>query len=222
MSEQKQANYIYFGLLFVFLSLLHVYQIFLIENDSILHRTFYIIYAIGQCFLEVGALMLLGSYLVKRLPKILNPLFIVLTFVLFMIHIVDFPLVRLFDWSIWYVLDFVSAESYENFIEMLYASNVSLQTWLIAGIIALLLPMLGVVFFRMTNVIAKNRTPYEFFLHNGQSKCILRFFNQRDIFQSRALQVLSKRNIKDEPIAFELPSIKNEFKQAFEYLFVAE
>jgi len=157
MSEQKHVNYIYFGLLFVFLSLLHVYQIFLIENGSVLHRTFYIIYAIGQCFLEVGALMLLGSYLVKRFPKILNPLFIVSTFVLFMIHIVDFPLVRLFDWSIWYVLDFVSAESYENFIEMLYASNVSLQTWLIAGIIALLLPMLGVVFFRMTNVIAKKR-----------------------------------------------------------------
>jgi hypothetical protein len=157
MSEEKQVNYIYFGLLFAFLSFLHIYQIFLIQDGSSLHRTFYIIYAIGQCLLEIGVLTLVGHYMVKKFPKILNPLFIFMTFILFMIHIVDFPLVRLFDWSIWYVLDFVSAESYSNFIEMLYASNVSIQTWLIGGIVALLLPVLGVIFFRLTNMIAKKR-----------------------------------------------------------------
>lgn len=161
MSEEREINYIYFGLLFAFLSFLHIYQIFLIQDGSALHRTFYIIYAIGQCFLEIGVLMLLGNYLLKKFPKIVNVLFIVFTFLLFLIHIADFPLVRLFDWSIWYVLDFVSAESYTNFIEMLYASNVSLQTWMIGGIVAFLLPVLGLVFFRMTNLLAK-KNPLNF------------------------------------------------------------
>lgn len=156
-SQDKSVNYIFFGLLFVLLSFLHIYQIFLIEDGSALYRTFYIIYAIGQCLLEVGVLTLIGNYLVKRSPKILNPVFILLTFLLFIIHALDFPLVRLFDWSIWYVLDFVFAESSTNFIEMLHASNVSIQTWLIGGIIGLLLPILGIVFFQITHSIAQKR-----------------------------------------------------------------
>ena len=103
--HQRTVNYVYFGILFVFLAFLHVYQIFLIDDDSFFHRAFYIIYAVGQCFVEVGALVLLGNFFVRKFPKSLNPIFIVLTFILFLIHIADFPLVRIMDMSIWYVLD---------------------------------------------------------------------------------------------------------------------
>lgn len=156
-SQKRHVNYIYFGLLFLCLSFIHVYQIFLIENGSFLHRCFYIIYAIGQCFLEVGALVVIGNYLVKRFPRSLNPVFILLTFILLMIHVVDFPIVRIMDMSIWYVLDWISQESFENFIELLYASNVSITTWFIFGIVAFLLPILGLIFFSLTNLIAKKK-----------------------------------------------------------------
>lgn len=154
---ERRVNYIYFGLLFVILSFLHVYQIFLIENGSFLHRFFYIVHAIGQCFLEVGALGLLGDFLVKKYPKSLNPVFILLTFVWFMIHIIDFPLVRIMDLSIWYGLDLISSESFENFIEMLYACHISMKAWMIAGVVLALMPILGIVFFFLTNAIAKRR-----------------------------------------------------------------
>jgi hypothetical protein len=73
--------------------------------------------------------------------------------------------------------------------------------------------------FAITARYNASRTPYEFFVHNGQNKCIFRFLNQRNIFHSHALQVLSKKNKTDESVAFELGGIEDEFKPAFEYLF---
>lgn len=154
---QRSANYIFFGILFAVLSFLHIYQIFLVSAGSFLHRCFYSIYAVGQCFLEVSALLMVGHFLVRKYPKTFHPFFIFSTFVLFMVHLFDFPLVRIMGWSIWYVLDFLAAESLENFIEMLLASNITLQTWFVIGVAAFLLPVVGVFFFRFTDQIAQKR-----------------------------------------------------------------
>ena len=154
---QRSVNYIFFGILFAVLSFLHIYQIFLVASGSLLHRCFYSIYALGQCFIEVGVLLMLGHFLVRRFPRSFHPIFIVSTFVIFMIHLFDFPLVRIMGWSIWYVLDFVAAESLDNFMEMLIASNITLKTWFVAGVAALLLPVLGVLFFRVTDRIAQKK-----------------------------------------------------------------
>ncbi|MBS0615285.1 MAG: sulfatase-like hydrolase/transferase [Verrucomicrobia bacterium] len=154
---QRSVNYIFFGILFAVLSFLHVYQIFLVDAGSYFHRFFYSIIAIGQTFIEVGVLMLIGHFLVRKYPKTFHPLFIIGTFVIFLIHLLDFPLVRIMGWSIWYVLDFVAAESLDNFIEMLLASNITLQTWFVGGIAALVLPVIGVLFFRFTDQIAQKK-----------------------------------------------------------------
>lgn len=155
MQEEKSLNYVYFGFLFILLSFLHVYSISAIYASSTVDRTFYSIYAIGQCFLEVGALMVCSHFLIKRFPKSLNSIFIGFTFLLFIIHMVDFPLVRLMGFSIWFGLDIVSAESFENFIEMLYAAGISLQTWLYSGLSLLVLFACGLLFFKFTNRISK-------------------------------------------------------------------
>jgi glucan phosphoethanolaminetransferase (alkaline phosphatase superfamily) len=155
--QNNSLNYIYFAVLFLCLSFLHVYQIFLIDDRAYLHRTFYIIYAIGQCFLEVGVLALVGNFLVTRYPRSLNPVFIGCTVVLFIIHILDFPVVRMMNVSVWYWIDLISSESFENFVEMLYASNISIKIWVIAALVALILPILGIVFFRLTDGIVKKR-----------------------------------------------------------------
>ena len=157
MNEHRHVNYVYFAVLFIFIAFLHICQVFLVDTDSGVDRLFYITYALCQCLLEVGLLICLGKFLVKKFPKSLNPIFIILTFLLLIVHALDFPLVRIMDWSIWYVLDFVSAESFENLLEMLYASNVSLKTWMMVGIVILLSSGLGFVFFRFTELIAKKR-----------------------------------------------------------------
>jgi len=158
---ETHLNYIYFTLLFISLSWLHIYHISLIEGGGAIHRAFYIIYAIGQCILEVGVLALIGRILIDRFPRVVNIVFIVMTFVLFLMHILDFPLVSIMNMSIWYVLDFVADESFENFIEMLYASNISLKTWIMGGLVGLLFPVLGLIFFRLTHSIARRR-PFKF------------------------------------------------------------
>lgn len=157
MNKQRHVNYVYFASVFFFIALLHICQVFLIETDSALDRLFYITYALCQCFLEVGCLILLGTYLVKKFPKSLNPIFIILTFVLLIVHAIDFPLVRIMDWSIWYVLDFIAEESCENLLEMLYASNISLKTWMLVGIVIIVSSGLGFLFFRLTERIAKRK-----------------------------------------------------------------
>ncbi len=157
MNEHRHINYVYFAVVFFFIAFLHICQVFLIDTESTLDRLFYITYALCQCFLEVGCLILLGTYLVKKFPKSLNPIFIILTFVLLIVHAIDFPLVRIMDWSIWYVLDFIAAESCENLLEMLYASNISLKTWMIVGIVIIVSSGLGFLFFRLTERIAKRK-----------------------------------------------------------------
>ena len=155
MQEHRHVNYVYFAILFVFIAFLHICQVFLVETDSVSDQLFYITYALCQCFLEVGLLIFIGKILLKNFSKNLHSLFIICTFLLLVVHAVDFPLVRIMDWSIWYVLDFIAAESFENLLEMLYASNVSLKTWMMIGVVLLLSSGLGLVFFRFTALIAK-------------------------------------------------------------------
>ena len=49
MKERQPVNYIYFGFLFLIISVLHIYHVFLIESATGLHRFFYSIHALGQC-----------------------------------------------------------------------------------------------------------------------------------------------------------------------------
>ena len=59
-----------------------------------------------------------------------------------------------------------------------------------------------------------SRPPYEFFIHNGKEKITARFDNERDIFHSKKLNILSKKNINEENIAYDLTSLKELFIEA--------
>ncbi len=160
MKERQSVNYIYFGIFFLFLAILHIYHIFLIEG-TVLHRFFYTIYAIGQSALEVGVLIVISHFLAERLHKAFNTIFLVLTFLLLLVHIVDFPLVRIMGMSFWYALGSMLAESFENFIELLYATHISMTSWMLAGLACILIPLLGVIFIRFTQKLAEKR-PIQF------------------------------------------------------------
>jgi len=157
MKERQSVNYIYFGIFFLILAILHVYHIFLIENGTLLHRFFYTIYALGQSALEVGALILIGHFLAQKLHKAFNTIFLVLTFLLLLVHMLDFPLVRIMGMTFWYALGSIMAESFENFIELLYATHISMTTWALAGLACVLIPLLGVIFIQFTQKLAEKR-----------------------------------------------------------------
>ncbi len=145
-----KVNYFYFGFLFVFLTLLHVVHILLIDHGSLSTKFFFVIYSITQCFLQIMGLILIGGVISAYLPRFFTSLFIVCTFLLFLAQVVDFPLIRIMDMSIWYVLDFLPQESPKNFIEMLYASNISISAWITGGVVGLIFLVFGVGFFQFT------------------------------------------------------------------------
>ena len=149
MKERQSVNYIYFGIFFLFLAILHIYHIFLIEGTS-LHRFFYAIYAVGQCALEVGVLIVIGHFLAQQLHKAFHTVFLVLTFLLLLVHILDFPLLRIMGMTFWYALGSTLGESFENFIELLYATHISMTSWALAGLACVLIPLLGIIFIRFT------------------------------------------------------------------------
>ena len=65
-----------------------------------------------------------------------------------------------------------------------------------------------------------SRTPYEFFIHNGEEKLTLRFKNQKNIFLQQKIEIVSltDKNDKDIEIYKKKDRIKN-FKSALEKLF---
>lgn len=152
-----KVNYYYFGFFFLFLTFLHITHILLVDEGSVDTKFFFVVYAAAQCFLEILGLVIIGGMINAYLPRFLTPIFISATFLLFLSHAIDFPLLRIMDWSIWYVLDFLPQESPQNFVEMLYASNVSISAWITGGLVGLIFLFCAVGFFQFTERRALNK-----------------------------------------------------------------
>ncbi|MBS0604853.1 MAG: sulfatase-like hydrolase/transferase [Verrucomicrobia bacterium] len=140
-------NYLFFGFYFVLIAAIHVFHTFLIEPNLSLSTYFFATYAFAQCALETLVMVLFAGIVNTYLPRFMN-FYIVVVFFMFLSHVIDFPLVRLMDMSFWYALNFISQESYENFIELLLASNVSLMVWVLAGLAGGLLLLSGIFLYR--------------------------------------------------------------------------
>ncbi len=67
-----------------------------------------------------------------------------------------------------------------------------------------------------------SRTPYEYCIHNGTDKLITEFSDERNIFSSRGLKILSTKNCLDENLVKELSCIHDEFGPALDRIFPAK
>jgi glucan phosphoethanolaminetransferase (alkaline phosphatase superfamily) len=143
-------NYVFFGFYFAIIAAIHVFHVFLIEPIISMPTYFFATYALAQCALETLVMVLLAGMIKNHLPRFMN-LYVVVIFFMFLSHVIDFPLVRLMDMSFWYALNFISQESYENFIELLLASNVSILVWALAGIAGIFVLLSGVFFYRISD-----------------------------------------------------------------------
>lgn len=144
------VNYLFFGVYFLITALIHVFHVILVDPHISLSTYFFVVYAIAECTLETILLIFIAGFLNRFMPRMVN-LFALGAFFLFLGHAIDFFLVRLVDMSFWYALHFVSQESYENFIQLLLASNVSLFIWALAGFAGAALLLAGILIFRLTN-----------------------------------------------------------------------
>jgi hypothetical protein len=64
-------------------------------------------------------------------------------------------------------------------------------------------------------------SPYEFCIHHGTSKLLATFNDERNIFNSKRLKIISTKNCQDETIVKELNAIHDEFGPAIERIFPA-
>ena len=149
--QKVSINYIYFGFLFLCFSLIHTYHVLILENGSIGFKGFFFVYAIAQTFVELAALGLLIAISQRFLPRFFTWSLILFSFILFLADIIDFPLVRIMDMTIWYALGFVTEESWHNIIEMLYASHTSFLSWILGVLLAALVLFLGFLFYRYSD-----------------------------------------------------------------------
>ncbi len=65
-----------------------------------------------------------------------------------------------------------------------------------------------------------SRAPYEFFIHNGKTKLVARFKNQKDIFASKELQIVSIKDLNENYIYYNPKKtrvfIEKEFKDSLD------
>lgn len=151
------VNYLFFGFYFLFIAFIHCYHVLLIEKTSTFSRYFYLFYAVMQCAIETLLLVLFANGMKLFFKAKAMMLYSVSVFFLMLTHAIDFPLVRFMDMSFWYALNFISAETPQNFLELLYASNVSLGIWFLSGLAGLGLLLSGFLLYRATEKWTRHR-----------------------------------------------------------------
>lgn len=141
-----RLNYVYFGLIFILLAILHGWSVILAAKLTQASPWVFVGHAIAQAGLEALVLAYVAAFLHVRKARILEGVFIAFTMMLCLVHIIDFHLVRLMDISIWHALDFVLDETWRNFLELLIASTVPF-TKIFLGLLLLCLGLIGAIWF---------------------------------------------------------------------------
>lgn len=152
-----QINYIYFGALYAILILLTSSSIFTKENLGGSYF-FFFPYALGQVTLEMALFAALSLFIPRYFGKAFFATFIGATFVILFLHTFDFLMDRILDLSAFEAFRiFVFDENLENFFYLLDASGISLWVWLIFFVVLASLPLIGILLYRISDVLAQKK-----------------------------------------------------------------
>lgn len=153
----RKVNYLYFGIFFLLLVLLISSSIFTKESLGG-SEVFFFLYALGQVMVEIALCILIAFLLRTYAGRILTACFIGATFVAMIVHIFDFFMDRILDFSVWEAVNvFVLQESFENFLFLLDASGISLWVWLAFFALMATLPFVGIFVYHLTDKLASKR-----------------------------------------------------------------
>ena len=130
----KKVNQSFYFLFAILLIPLHLFHVTLIQRLSSLNEVLFFIHAFVQVLAEVSFMILLAIIVKRYAYRWVYYSFIAISFVFFITHFVDFFLVRMMDLPFWFTLQMVFNESWENFVELLQLTGISLSIW---GLIAL-------------------------------------------------------------------------------------
>jgi glucan phosphoethanolaminetransferase (alkaline phosphatase superfamily) len=150
-------NYIYFGIYFLIIVVTSASGIF---TKAPLHdsKFFFFLYAVGQAALETCLLVFLSHLLQRKARPKLFLVFIGLTFLLLILHILDCLMDKILDLSIWQAISiFVLSETFSNFLLLLDASGIPLWLWMVLFGALASIPLIGVAIYRATEIITQKK-----------------------------------------------------------------
>lgn len=157
LSEKNEVNYLYFSILFVVLSIFSLSHVFFLEKPIWGIRLFFLVYSVGQAFLEVWAFIFIAYSLKRWAPRWSFLAFIAFSFILLLVHFTDFTLLRLMDASISYLFKFLFGRGFDHLLTAFLALNMNFG--MIATIILslLIIPFLGLLLYWATSRIARSK-----------------------------------------------------------------
>jgi len=169
-NNKIQINYLFYGIIFLFVTCTTIANIFFIEHTQTDYRNFFILHCIIQSLIEICSIILIGFFLERHFPKYLFNAFLGLIFLFFITHVVDFILIRIMDLSIWNAFSIILDETFSNFIELLTLTGLPLPIWIILFLATCSIPLLGIFIYNLSKKIS-NKKPLsiknEFFIQGN-------------------------------------------------------
>lgn len=156
-NPKNEINYLYFSFFLLFLSMLSASHYVCSEQPHYGIALFFLLYAVGQAFLEVCCFILI-AYLLKRwAPGWLFLCYIGLSFLLMLLHYTHFTMVRLMDASLGYMFKFLFGSGLVHLIVGFQALN--LNGTMIALVVGtfLFIPIAGLGFYWLTSQLIRKR-----------------------------------------------------------------
>ncbi len=155
--NNKPINYAFYGIAFLYLCLLSTLSIFI---TPLLWQTkiFFLLYSFGQAFLEISILLLIGTWIKRRLPGWIYKVFIGVCFLIFLGHFVDFTLIRLLDASMSYMFKLFFGEGLLHFFNALIALNLNQSMLILGALLFLFIPIVGILLYEGTRFLIRKKT----------------------------------------------------------------
>lgn len=152
---KTEINYLYFSSLLLFLSLLSIYINQEKSFDGI--SLFFLLYAIGQSFLEVAIFVLIAYLLMRWAPRWIFLFFISLSFILMLLHYTHFIMVRVMDASLGYIFKFFFGSGLSHLVAGFQALNMNVTMIVIIVGTILFIPLAGLLFYWLTSHASQKR-----------------------------------------------------------------
>jgi hypothetical protein len=149
-------NYLFFGGMWLLLMAVTMYQMVLVKGPSE-PKIFFLFFTLGQDCLEVACFIFFAWLISRYFSRKVYLSYIGLVFLLFLTHVGDFILNRLFGFTFWGYVGLVFDEDLTNFIEMLHASGIPLHVWILGGLALSLIPCLGVFLYLMLEKLSQKK-----------------------------------------------------------------
>ncbi len=157
-TDKIELNLIYFLLFFLLVLSMMAAHFYIWEASLFGLPLFFFIQGFGQVLLEAGVFFLVGLSLRRWAPRWLLYPFIGLSFLVLLLHFVDFTIVRLMDASISYMFTYLFGSGVMNLATAFQAMNLSTPFFLLVLVCILALPFIGIGLYRLTQPLSSKLT----------------------------------------------------------------